>query len=89
MLASLGAAIFGALRTARSVSQLSPAEAMRPPAPLRFGRTLVERLRGTGEGGPRRLASSRRAAALGSGGDRAIAVSSTTRSLHSTPATAI
>jgi putative ABC transport system permease protein len=45
MLASLGAAIFGALRTARSVSQLSPAEAMRPPAPPQFGRTLVERLR--------------------------------------------
>ncbi len=45
MLASLGAAVFGALRTARSVSRLSPAESMRPPAPPRFQRTLVERIR--------------------------------------------
>ncbi len=41
---SLAAAVFGALAAVRNVARLPPAEAMRPPAPARYRRSLVERL---------------------------------------------
>ncbi|HUW27807.1 MAG TPA: FtsX-like permease family protein [Sulfuriferula sp.] len=41
---SLIAALGGALNTMRSIMQLAPAEAMRPPAPTQFHRMLLERL---------------------------------------------
>lgn len=44
---SLGAAALGALSAVRTVARMPPAEAMRPPAPSRYRRSLVERaLRG-------------------------------------------
>lgn len=43
-LVSLAAAGVGALGAIRAVSRLAPAEAMRPPAPARFGPTVLERL---------------------------------------------
>ncbi len=43
-LASLAAALLGALGTARAVAALPPAEAMRPPAPPLFRRTRLGRL---------------------------------------------
>jgi putative ABC transport system permease protein len=39
-----GAAILGTLNTLRATMRLAPAEAMRPPAPGRYRRTLPERL---------------------------------------------
>lgn len=41
---SLLAAVVGALGTVRRVARLAPAEAMRPPAPPRYRRMLLERL---------------------------------------------
>lgn len=41
---SLAAAVFGALSTVRAVTRLPPAEAMRPPAPAVYHRSLTERL---------------------------------------------
>jgi putative ABC transport system permease protein len=41
---SLLAALVGALSTVRRVARLAPAEAMRPPAPPRYRRMLLERL---------------------------------------------
>lgn len=41
---SLLAAVAGALGTVRSIMRLAPAEAMRPPAPVRYRRMLLERL---------------------------------------------
>ncbi|MCA9651205.1 MAG: FtsX-like permease family protein [Myxococcales bacterium] len=41
---SLGAAVVGALAAVRRVSRLPPAEAMRPPAPASYRRTLIERI---------------------------------------------
>lgn len=41
---SLGAAIIGALAAVRRVVRLPPAEAMRPPAPASYRRTLLERV---------------------------------------------
>lgn len=41
---TLTAALLGALTTVRWVVSLLPAEAMRPPAPARYRRTLLERL---------------------------------------------
>lgn len=41
---SLGAAVIGALGAVRKVSRLPPAEAMRPPAPATYRRTLLERV---------------------------------------------
>ncbi len=41
---SLVAALFGALAAARRVAALPPAEAMRPPAPTLYRRSLLERL---------------------------------------------
>ena len=41
---SLGAAVVGALGAVRRVARLPPAEAMRPPAPATYRRTLLERL---------------------------------------------
>ena len=38
-----GAALFGALRAVRGAVRLPPAEAMRPPTPLRFRASIVER----------------------------------------------
>ncbi len=43
-LISLAAALVGALGAARQVSRLPPAEAMRPPAPATYKRTILERL---------------------------------------------
>ena len=40
----LGAATLGALGAVRRVSRMPPAQAMRPPAPLRYRRSLLERL---------------------------------------------
>lgn len=42
--ASAGSAAIGALLAVRAAVRLPPAEAMRPPAPARYRRTLVERL---------------------------------------------
>ena len=44
LLASAAAATFGALFAVRAATKLPPAEAMRPPAPARYRRGLVERL---------------------------------------------
>ncbi len=41
---SLGAAVVGALSTVRMVTALPPAEAMRPPAPTVYRKSLVERI---------------------------------------------
>ena len=41
---SLAAAMGAALGTVRSILSLAPAEAMRPPAPTRYRRMLLERL---------------------------------------------
>lgn len=41
---SAATAVLGAWLSARSIMQLPPAEAMRPPAPARFRRSLLERL---------------------------------------------
>ncbi len=41
---SLAAALLGAVFAVRQAAELPPAEAMRPEAPTRFGRTLLERL---------------------------------------------
>jgi len=41
---SLGAAVVGALAAVRRVAKLPPAEAMRPPAPASYKRTLLERV---------------------------------------------
>jgi len=41
---SLAAALTGAIGTALRVAKLPPAEAMRPPAPATYRRTLIERL---------------------------------------------
>ena len=41
---SLAAAVIGALSTVRAVTRLPPAEAMRPPAPVVYKRSLAERL---------------------------------------------
>ena len=41
---SLLAAVAGALGTVRGIMRLAPAEAMRPPAPIRYRRMLLERL---------------------------------------------
>ncbi|MFY9269656.1 MAG: FtsX-like permease family protein [Candidatus Manganitrophaceae bacterium] len=41
---SLAAAVAAALNTVRQVAALAPAEAMRPPAPARFRRMILERL---------------------------------------------
>ena len=41
---SLAAAVVGALGAVRRVSRLPPAEAMRPPAPAGYRRTLLERV---------------------------------------------
>ncbi|MCB9597135.1 MAG: FtsX-like permease family protein [Sandaracinaceae bacterium] len=41
---SLGAAVLGAAFAVRSVVRLPPAEAMRPPPPARYTRSLLERL---------------------------------------------
>lgn len=43
VLASAAAAISGALLATRSATKLPPAEAMRPPAPLRYRRGLMDR----------------------------------------------
>jgi putative ABC transport system permease protein len=40
----LGAAVVGALSAVRRIARMPPAEAMRPPAPLAYRHTLVERL---------------------------------------------
>ena len=40
----LAAAVIGALGAVRRVARLPPAQAMRPPAPLRYRRTALERL---------------------------------------------
>nr|WP_207189978.1 ABC transporter permease [Ramlibacter ginsenosidimutans] len=45
---TLGAAVLGTLSALLATVRLRPAEAMRPPAPGRFRRTLVERLGFTG-----------------------------------------
>jgi putative ABC transport system permease protein len=42
--ASGGSAVVGALLAVRAAVRLPPAEAMRPPAPARYRRTLIERL---------------------------------------------
>ena len=42
----LAAAVAGALLSVRRVARLPPAEGMRPPAPLRYRRGLIERLAG-------------------------------------------
>lgn len=44
VLVSLVAAVVGALGAVRRVSRLPPAEAMRPPAPATYHRTLLERI---------------------------------------------
>src|SRR6185369_16968512 len=44
ILTSTGSAALGALLAVRAAVRLPPAEAMRPPAPARYRRTLVERL---------------------------------------------
>jgi putative ABC transport system permease protein len=44
VLTSTGSAALGALLAVRGAVRLPPAEAMRPPAPARYRRTLVERL---------------------------------------------
>ncbi len=44
VLLSLGAACFGALSSARRIARMPPAEAMRPPAPLRYRISWLERL---------------------------------------------
>jgi putative ABC transport system permease protein len=44
ILISAGAAILGALIAVRGATRLPPAEAMRPPAPARYRRSLLERL---------------------------------------------
>src|SRR5581483_9949925 len=41
---SLAAAVAAALQTVRRVAALPPAEAMRPPAPAQFRRTILERI---------------------------------------------
>ncbi|MDX2093004.1 MAG: ABC transporter permease [Kofleriaceae bacterium] len=41
---ALGAAVIGALGSVRRVTQMQPAEAMRPPAPLGYRRSLLERV---------------------------------------------
>lgn len=41
---SLLAALVGALASARSIMRLPPAEAMRPPAPLNYERSVLERM---------------------------------------------
>jgi putative ABC transport system permease protein len=41
----LGSAVLGALGAVRRVTRMQPAEAMRPPAPLSYRRSLAERLR--------------------------------------------
>jgi putative ABC transport system permease protein len=48
----LAAAVTGALGAVRRVAKMPPAEAMRPPAPLVYRRTLVERLGMGGFVGP-------------------------------------
>jgi putative ABC transport system permease protein len=40
----LGAAVIGALGAVRRVARMAPAQAMRPPVPLSYRRTLAERL---------------------------------------------
>lgn len=40
----LGAAVLGALGSVRKIAKLPPAEAMRPPSPLSYRRTILERL---------------------------------------------
>lgn len=42
VLVSWGAALFGALGAVRSVLKLPPAEALRPPSPTRYRRTLID-----------------------------------------------
>lgn len=44
VLVSLGAAVVGALAAVRRVTRLPPAEAMRPPAPTVYRRSLLERV---------------------------------------------
>lgn len=44
ILVSLGAAVVGALAAVRKVARLPPAEAMRPPSPAVYKRTLLERI---------------------------------------------
>jgi len=41
---SVGSAIFGAYFTARQVAKLPPAEAMQPPPPPRYRRSLIEKM---------------------------------------------
>jgi putative ABC transport system permease protein len=41
----LGAAVVGALSAVRRIARMPPAEAMRPPAPLSYRRTLLDRIR--------------------------------------------
>jgi putative ABC transport system permease protein len=49
----LAAAVFGALSAVRRIARMPPAQAMRPPAPLVYRRTLLDRLRlGRVLGGP-------------------------------------
>ena len=43
-IAAISAAMFGAVRSVGSISQLSPATAMSPPAPIRYKHHLVDRL---------------------------------------------
>ena len=44
VLVSLGAAVVGALAAVRKVARLPPAEAMRPPSPAVYKKTLLERI---------------------------------------------
>src|SRR5690606_2325902 len=41
---SFGVAVLGAFMSVRSVAKMPPAEAMQPPAPAKYRRTLLERL---------------------------------------------
>lgn len=41
---SLASALLGAVFAVRQAAELPPAEAMRPEAPARFGRTILERV---------------------------------------------
>ncbi len=52
ILTSAGAALAGALVAVRAAVRLPPAEAMRPPAPAVYHRTLLERLHLSGVAGP-------------------------------------
>jgi putative ABC transport system permease protein len=52
---TLATAVLGTLNAILATVRLAPAEAMRPPAPGRYRRTLVERLGITGLGPPARM----------------------------------